>query len=538
MMSFQLCLCLAPFLSAATPLESSSLENVTGLIAVGFAIEADDTRLSESVALPSTSAGVEPESEHDSSPVDRALLGRSISLTVLRGDKDDDHEDDDDDDDDHEDEDDDDRHQDKKKKDKKKDVEKSAKRKHKHSGKPDAVRGHKSGMPMGPRMSHRGPGPRPPFMHSGPPFGMTRRPFGGPGSPLQHKPFAKGTPFRGGRSFGGPFNGPKGSHGMGMMPGGPMKNGPAGFGHMTPGPKPHGPNLHGPSPNGPMPGGPASHAPMAGLLFGLLDGNHDGNLSREEFQRLAEVMDHAHHSGNQNHPMPGMGPGPDMHRQAMDRPANGPESRVNSPPQQLSRPHGPESVRGGSSDRPMDHPEFKRPDAERPAANLSDLNRPRVGPPSDQFQRPGFAGPPTGRPEAPGAAFFGRMSDGMDPNGNGKLEQEEIARIPSFVQDMMKSRGVELQAGMSLDEIRGKLAPDRRGQPDRAPGVRGEGPRPEIRERIQQQRAPERSPEREPEKAKDLPSEADESKKEEEKNLQTDVAPGNGAMVASDFEWI
>ena len=208
MMSFQLCLCLAPFLSAANPLESSSLENVAGLIAVGFAIDADETRLSEPVELQSTSAIVEPESAHKSSPFDRSFLGHSLSLTVLHGDQDDDHE---------EDEDDHDSHQDKKKKDKKKDVEKSAKREHKHSGKSNADRGPKSRLPMGPRMSHRGPGPRPPSMHSGPPFGMTRRAFGRPGSPLQHKPFAKDTPFLMGRSFGvrsfgGPFNGPKGSH--------------------------------------------------------------------------------------------------------------------------------------------------------------------------------------------------------------------------------------------------------------------------------------------------------------------------------------
>lgn len=42
----------------------------------------------------------------------------------------------------------------------------------------------------------------------------------------------------------------------------------------------------------------------------------------------------------------------------------------------------------------------------------------------------------------------------MDSNGNGKIDQEEIDRIPSFVRDMMKSRGVELKPGMSLDDMR------------------------------------------------------------------------------------
>jgi Ca2+-binding EF-hand superfamily protein len=42
----------------------------------------------------------------------------------------------------------------------------------------------------------------------------------------------------------------------------------------------------------------------------------------------------------------------------------------------------------------------------------------------------------------------------MDTNGNGKIDQEELDRMPPFVKDMMKSRGLELKAGMSLDEMR------------------------------------------------------------------------------------
>ncbi len=46
----------------------------------------------------------------------------------------------------------------------------------------------------------------------------------------------------------------------------------------------------------------------------------------------------------------------------------------------------------------------------------------------------------------------------MDSNGNGKVDQEEIDRMPSFVRDMMKARGVELKAGMSLDDMRKQLS--------------------------------------------------------------------------------
>ena len=42
----------------------------------------------------------------------------------------------------------------------------------------------------------------------------------------------------------------------------------------------------------------------------------------------------------------------------------------------------------------------------------------------------------------------------MDTNGNGMIDQEEIDRMPSFVRDMMKSRGIELKPGMSADDMR------------------------------------------------------------------------------------
>lgn len=42
----------------------------------------------------------------------------------------------------------------------------------------------------------------------------------------------------------------------------------------------------------------------------------------------------------------------------------------------------------------------------------------------------------------------------MDTNGNGMIDQDEIDRMPSFVRDMMQSRGVVLKAGMTVDEMR------------------------------------------------------------------------------------
>ena len=45
----------------------------------------------------------------------------------------------------------------------------------------------------------------------------------------------------------------------------------------------------------------------------------------------------------------------------------------------------------------------------------------------------------------------------MDTNGNGVIDQEELDRMPSFVRDMMKSRGVELKAGMNVDDMRNSM---------------------------------------------------------------------------------
>jgi len=71
----------------------------------------------------------------------------------------------------------------------------------------------------------------------------------------------------------------------------------------------------------------------------------------------------------------------------------------------------------------------------------------------------------------------------MDSNGNGKVDQEELDRMPSFVRDMMAARGIQLKAGMSLDDMRNTLRsgfsggqpgqPGQSGQPGQ-PGQRGD----------------------------------------------------------------
>ncbi len=94
------------------------------------------------------------------------------------------------------------------------------------------------------------------------------------------------------------------------------------------------------------------------------------------------------------------------------------------------------------------------------------------GPPGG-FGGGGFGGPPGGGSPWGGggggdrSSRFGSM---MDSNGNGKVDQEELDRMPSFVRDMMKARGVELKAGMSLDDMRNSMSRGFAGGPGGNPG--------------------------------------------------------------------
>jgi len=45
----------------------------------------------------------------------------------------------------------------------------------------------------------------------------------------------------------------------------------------------------------------------------------------------------------------------------------------------------------------------------------------------------------------------------LDANQNGRVDQEEIDRIPERVREMMKARGFELNSGESVDEVRDRM---------------------------------------------------------------------------------
>lgn len=62
----------------------------------------------------------------------------------------------------------------------------------------------------------------------------------------------------------------------------------------------------------------------------------------------------------------------------------------------------------------------------------------------------------------------------MDSNGNGKIDQDELDRMPSFVRDMMASRGLQLKAGMSVDDVRNTMRAGFSGSPPGQPGQPGQ----------------------------------------------------------------
>ena len=80
--------------------------------------------------------------------------------------------------------------------------------------------------------------------------------------------------------------------------------------------------------------------------------------------------------------------------------------------------------------------------------------------------RGGFGGDRGGYGSRGGGAFGGGGPGGgppgggtsrIDTNGNGRIDQEEIDRIPEGFRSMMESRGMRLQAGTSVDDFRNRM---------------------------------------------------------------------------------
>lgn len=145
---------------------------------------------------------------------------------------------------------------------------------------------------------------------------------------------------------------------------------------------PHIGGMFGPrSPFGDRPGMPPvqSHghgkSVLASIIFELLDQNHDGSLSRGEFQKLADAVEKSHHPPMimPPHSGPGKGPDADHSRPQLSRRGGPPMIHQPLPLHQLHKPeahHKPD----GEKDRKPEHGD-KEDHSER-GEHGSDRHRP------------------------------------------------------------------------------------------------------------------------------------------------------------------
>ena len=143
-----------------------------------------------------------------------------------------------------------------------------------------------------------------------------------------------------------------------------------------------------------------SSGPMSGIIFELLDLNQDGNLSREEFQRLPVAVSKSHPHPEQAHGPQAHGPqghGPQVHGPQVHGPqahgpqghgpqAHGPQGHGMLEHGENGRAEGPRDSHAFGPRPPMMHgfrpehgrpgPEFRRPEMDRPeASEPKDLHR-------------------------------------------------------------------------------------------------------------------------------------------------------------------
>lgn len=146
---------------------------------------------------------------------------------------------------------------------------------------------------------------------------------------------------------------------------------------------------------------PAGHghesSVLTGIIFELLDQNHDGNLSRGEFQKLADAVQKSHHPPMMmpTHFGPGEGPNPNLGRPQLSRRNGPPMIHQPMPPHQAHKPDGDHKPEGnprpdGEHDRKPEHSDqdghrergerdsFRpRPDGER-GAKSREHQEPRI----------------------------------------------------------------------------------------------------------------------------------------------------------------
>ena len=119
---------------------------------------------------------------------------------------------------------------------------------------------------------------------------------------------------------------------------------------------------------GMLPGHPSGHGPggsvLAGIIFELLDQNHDGNLSRVEFQKLADAVEKSHHPRliMPTNAGPGHGPDGDHGRPQLSR-RNGPP--MIHQPMPLDQAHKPDGDHKSEANHRPDGEHDRKPEHNR-----------------------------------------------------------------------------------------------------------------------------------------------------------------------------
>lgn len=135
--------------------------------------------------------------------------------------------------------------------------------------------------------------------------------------------------------------------------------------------------------HGPQHGPGLGSGPISGLVFELLDLNHDGSLSREEFQRLIAAVD-------KSHPRPPQHDGPQVHGpQVHGMPGHGPDGRAEGPKESHGFGPRPPVMHGFRPEHGRPRPEFRRPEMDQPESHES---KDRHHDPSSRGPRPGQDG--------------------------------------------------------------------------------------------------------------------------------------------------
>ncbi len=92
----------------------------------------------------------------------------------------------------------------------------------------------------------------------------------------------------------------------------------------------------------------------------------------------------------------------------------------------------------------------------------------------------GFGGGPPESPGGPG----GRLGSMMDPNGDGRIDQNEISKMPEGFRSMMEARGIKIEPGTSVEDFRNNMMQQFQQMREEGGGFRPPGSQPQDESQV------------------------------------------------------